>query len=132
MELAELDRQKELAGGQERNRLHRATRNGACLSAVPHCLNSTELSQEELWYNLCLRYRLMMQEIPATCNGYGKRFSIDHSLSCPKGGLVLARHNDAEKEWGDLGSPALFPSAITYEQKINSRTVQEESTGDGA
>ena len=49
-----------------------------------------------------------------------------------KGGLFLARHDDDAKEWGALGSRALVPSAITYEPKINSRTVQGERTGDGA
>ena len=42
--------------------------------------------------------------------------SIEHTLSCPK-------------EWGNLGARALAPSAITYEPKINSRTVQGERTG---
>ena len=50
----------------------------------------------------------------------------------PKGWPVLARHDDAAKEWGSLGGWALFPSAITYEPKINSRTVQGERTGAGA
>ena len=45
VELVGLDRQKEILGGHERNRLHRATRNGAWISAVPHRLNCTELSQ---------------------------------------------------------------------------------------
>ena len=40
--------------------------------------------------------------------------------------------NDAAKEWGFLGARALIPSAITYENKINSRTVQRERTGAGA
>ena len=66
----------------------------------------------------------MLQDIPATCDGCGKKFSIEHALSCPKGGLVLARHNDNAKEWCALGYQALVPSAITYEPKINSRTVQ--------
>ena len=39
VKLGELARRKELAGGQEINRLHRATRNGAWLSDVPHRLN---------------------------------------------------------------------------------------------
>ena len=63
------------------------------------------------------------QDIPVTYDGYGKRLSIEHALSCPKGGLVLARYDDAAKEWGALGARALVPSAITYEPKINSRTV---------
>ena len=90
------------------------------------------MSREEFRDNLRLRYGLIPEDIPATCNGYGQKFSIEHALSCPKGGLVLARNNDVGKEWGALGPRALVPSAITYEPKINSRTVQGEKTGAGA
>ena len=45
---------------------------------------------------------LIPQDIPVTCDGCGKRFSIEHALSCPKGGLVLEWHDDAEKEWAPL------------------------------
>ena len=112
VELGDLARQKELTGGQERNRLPRATRNGAWLSAVPHQLNGMEWSWEEFWDNLRLRYELMPQDIPATCDGCGKNFSIEHALSCPKGGLVLVRYDDAAKLWGALGARTLAPSAI--------------------
>ena len=74
----------------------------------------------------------MPQDIPATCIGFGKKLLIEHSLSCPKGGLFLAQHDDTAKEWGALGIRALVPSAITYEPKINIRTVQREKTGAGA
>ena len=74
--MAEFSRQKELVGGQERNRLHRATRNGAGINSVPHRLNGTECSWEEFRDNLRLRYGLMPQDIPATFGGFGKRFSI--------------------------------------------------------
>ena len=74
----------------------------------------------------------MPQDIPAICDGCGKKLSIYHALSCPKGGLVLARHDNAAKEWGALGARALVPSAITYKPKINSRTVQGGRTGSGA
>ena len=121
-----------MAGVQDRNRIHRATRNGACLIAVPHRLNGTELYREEFQDNLLLGYGLMPQDIPATCDGCGKKFSIDHSLPCPKGGLVLARHDDAAKEWGALGSRDFVPSSITYKPKINIRTVQGERTWAGA
>ena len=46
-DMEDLDRQKDLTGVQERQRLHRATSNGTCLSAVPHHLNGTELSWAE-------------------------------------------------------------------------------------
>ena len=39
MEMLDLDIQKDLAGVQERNRLHRAMRNRDFLSSIPHCLN---------------------------------------------------------------------------------------------
>ena len=100
--LSELYSRQEQAGRQEENLLHRATRNGAWLSAVPHRVNGTELSREEFWYNLRLRYGMMPQDIPATCNGCSKKFSIEHALSCPKGGLDLARLDDTAKEWVTL------------------------------
>ena len=74
----------------------------------------------------------MPQDIPATCDGFGKKFSIEHSISCSKEGIVLARHDNAAKEWGALGAWALVPITITYKPKINSRTVQGERTGAGA
>ena len=114
VELAEIFKRQDQAGGQEKNRLHRATRNGEWLSAISHRLNGMELSREEFQDNIRLRYGLMPQDIPATCDGCGKKFLIEHALSCPKGGLVLARHGDTAKEWGALGAQALVPSAITY------------------
>ena len=36
----------------------------------------------------------------------------------------MAHHDDTANEGGALGSRALFPSAITYEPKINSSTLQ--------
>ena len=72
--LAKIFGRQEQAGGQERNRLHRATKNGVWLSAIPHRLNVTELSQEEFRDNIRLRYGLMPQDIPATCDGCSKKF----------------------------------------------------------
>ena len=69
VELAKIYKRQEQAGDQEKNQLHRATRNGSWISAVPHRLNGTELSQEKFRDNLCLRYGLMPQNIPATCDG---------------------------------------------------------------
>ena len=57
---------------------------------------------------------------------------MPHALSCPEGGLVLERHNDAAKEWGALSAWAINPSAIYYEPKINSKTVQGEINRSGA
>ena len=105
-------------GGQERNRLHRATINGVWLSVIPHRLNGTELSREEFQDNLRLRYGLMPQDIPATCNGCGKKLLIEHAISCPKGGLVLAWYDYTAKEWGAFGSQDLVSSAFYMFREI--------------
>ena len=63
VDLGELARWKDLEEGQDRNRLHRATSNGAWLSFVPQRLNGTELSREELWDNHYLKYGMMPQDI---------------------------------------------------------------------
>ena len=86
-----------MKGGQERNRLHGATRNGACLRAIPHHLSVKELSQEELQDNICLRYGLMPQDISTTCDSCGKQLSIKYTRSCLKSDLVLACHDNTEK-----------------------------------
>ena len=90
------------------------------------------MSWEKFRDNLRFKYGLIPQDIPATCDGWYKKFPIKQDLSCPKGGLVLARLDNAAKEWGNLGARALVPSAIAYKPKINSRTVQGGGTGAGA
>ena len=67
-----------------------------------------------------------------TCDSFGKKFFIEHVILCTKGSLVLERHDDAEKEWGALGSRSLTPISISYKPQINSRIVQGERTGEGA
>ena len=39
-----------------------------------------------------MRYVFQIKSLPSTCAG-GKDFSIEHSLSCLKGGHVNLRHN---------------------------------------
>ena len=129
VKLGEMARQKNRVGGQERNRLHRSMSNGAWLRSVTHSLNRTELFREEFRDIICLRYRLMPQDIPTICNGCDKKLLIEHALSFPKGSLVFVQNDDAKKEWSNLGSRSLVPSAINYEPKINSRIVQGERTG---
>ena len=80
VEMSEHFKRQEQDGRQEKNRLHRATRNGAWLSAANHRLNGMELSWVEFRDNLRLRYGLMPQVIPTNCDGCGKKFSIEHDL----------------------------------------------------
>ena len=95
--MAELDRKKELVIFQERNCFHRATTNGSWISTIPHFLNNMGISWEEFLDNLRLSYRITPQNTPATCNGCGKNFLIEHALSYQEGGLVLAWHDENAK-----------------------------------
>ena len=92
--MADMDRLKEMEGGKERNRLHRAMRNGAWHGTILHRPNGMDLSWEEFQDDLCLRYGLIYQEIPMTCDGCGRKFSIDHALLCPNCGLVMERYEN--------------------------------------
>ena len=42
---------------------------------------------------LALRYNWQPQRVPSTC-GCGAKFSVEHALSCPKGGFPSIRHNE--------------------------------------
>ena len=88
---------KELVDGVGLNCLWRSMQNGAWLMDITHHLNGTELSRKEFKDNLLLHYIIVPLNLPIDCDGCGKKFSVPHALSCPKGDLVLERHNDATK-----------------------------------
>ena len=112
-------------------RLERAKRTGLWLTTAPETLNGTELSPEEFTDNLRIRYGNPIPELPQKCDGCGANFSVDHALTCHKGGLILQRHNDLAKEWSALCSQALTPTAVTAEPLIHSgRTAAPEANSD--
>ena len=74
----------------------------------------------------------MPLNLPTDCDGCGKKLSVPHALSCPKGVLVLAWHNDDAKEWGALLDRAINPSTISYVPKINSMKLHGMRNGDRA
>ena len=78
-----------------------------------------------------LQYGIVPLNLPTDCDGRGNKFISPHALSCPNGGLVLAKHNNADKEWGTLLDRAINSSSISYKPKINSRPVQGERNGAG-
>ena len=131
-EILELVRWKYLVVEYKRKILHRSTRNRTWINSMYHRLNGTELYQEQFRDNLCLRYGLMPQDIPMTCNVCGKKLYMDHTLSCHWEDLIMTQYDAAAKEWGTPGTKELTPSAISYKPLINSRTVQDKSTREGA
>ena len=64
----------------------------AWLNVLPMKTKDFHLSKAEFWDALYLRYGFRMGDLPSKC-ACGNAFSISHSLTCPKGGYVIMRHN---------------------------------------
>ena len=63
------------------------------LTALPLQNENFHLSKREFFDAIATRYRWSMKYLPVTC-ACSKSFTIDHALSCPKGGFVYQRHNE--------------------------------------
>jgi hypothetical protein len=99
---------------------------------MPNSLNGTELSEEEFRDNLRLRFGLLPLSLPARCDGCEATFTVEHALSCKRGGLVLLRHNDVAAEWHQLCAAALTPSAVSDEPLILSGRDGIDAQGNAA
>lgn len=66
------------------------------------------------------------------CGGCGKKFDFNHAQQCPKGGLILHRHDDVATEWGEMCARALKPSAVSDEPYIHTGWDSLKKQGDTA
>ena len=62
------------------------------LNALPLEEHGFSLHKEAFRDGLCLRYGWKPDGLPTTC-ACGRSFSIDHALSCNRGGFPILRHN---------------------------------------
>jgi hypothetical protein len=109
----------------------RARETGGWLNILPDSLNGTELSTEEFLDSLQLRLGFTPTALPEKCDGCGHCFTVEHALTCKKGGLVLLRHNDLAAEWHQLCATALTPSAVSDEPLIHSGRATQGTHGGG-
>jgi len=67
-----------------------------------------------------------LKHLPSTC-ACGKTFSIEHALSCPKGGFVHQRHNEIR----DIIALVLseVTKDVTIEPQLEPITGEELSSG---
>jgi hypothetical protein len=91
---------------------------GAWLSVIPNCFDGTELLREEFQDNLAIHYGLHPRGLPKRCDGCREPFTVEHGLSCKKGGFVGQQHDDVCEEFAHLCSMALMPSRISSEPEI--------------
>ena len=71
------------------------------LAALPVQEHGFSLNKTAFRDTLALRYGWLPSRTPSHC-ACGTRFSIDHVLSCPKGGFPLMRHNEVRDLTAEL------------------------------
>ena len=73
-------------------------------TVLPLAKSHFNLSAQEFWDAMAIRYRKPLRGIPDWCNGCSSSFSLSHALSCRTGGLVNQHHNEVCDAIGDLAS----------------------------
>jgi hypothetical protein len=101
-----------------KKRMERTTAAGAWLSTIPDRFSGTELTRDEWLDNVAIRYGRRPANLPDHCDGCGAGLTMEHALSCKRGGLVGIRHDDVRDEWAHLCSIALTESRVVIEPTI--------------
>ena len=73
---------------------------------------------------LALRYLWTPPGLPSWCDGCGENFSLQHGLDCPKGGLIIRRHNEIRDCLGDMAT-------VVWPQVIREPVVREDDPASG-
>ena len=71
------------------------------LTSIPMKMYGFRLSKQQFWDALCMRYDLCLKDVPKYCQ-CGQLYSINHSLTCKKGGFVIIRHNVVRDTIGEI------------------------------
>ena len=107
-----------LADTPKQRLLRRAQLTGRFLTVYPSYANNTVLSTQEFRDRLLYRYGMQPSDLPTTCDGCTKPFTVDHAMSCPVGGLIHARHNELAREIGSLYAEATANNCVATEPMI--------------
>ena len=100
-------------------------KNSSWLSIFPSKVDNFHLSSQEFRDAVCLRYNLGVNNLPSWCDGCGQAFTVNHALSCKKGGLIIMRHNEVRDTIGDIAS--LLWNNVTREPVI--RDAEQNPAG---
>ncbi|KAL7474683.1 hypothetical protein ACHAW6_000653, partial [Cyclotella cf. meneghiniana] len=101
-----------------KKRMERATATSAWLLTIPDRFSGTKLTKDKWLGNVAIRYGRHPADLPNHCDGCGVGLTLEHGLSCKRGGLVGICHDDVCDEWAHLCSIALTDSRIVIEPII--------------
>jgi len=82
---------------------HQTTRNTETrcwISIQPTLVNGMSLSKNEWRDAMGQIYGLELLDLPKCWDGYSTKFTMEHTLSCKKGGLVVDRHKEVKARTG--------------------------------
>ena len=68
------------------------------LSTLPIKSQGFYLDKQSFWDALFLRYGLTVPKLPTYCV-CGVSYTIEHALSCKRGGFIAIRHNEVKKHY---------------------------------
>ncbi len=101
---------KSSGGRKVAKHLGRMGKTGAWLSVIPNRFDEMELLREEFQDNLTIHYGLRPRGLPECCDGCREPFTVEHGLSCKKGGFVGQQHDNVCEELAHLCLMALMLS----------------------
>ena len=103
------------------------------LNALPLKSENYTLNKREFYDAICLRYRWHIKYLPSTC-ACGEAYTIDHAMSCLKGGFIHQRHDEIRDTIANLTKEVcndveVEPHLIklTGEKFAKSTNVQEDA-----
>ena len=79
------------------------------LSVLPLARSKFDLLAQEFRDGLDQCYRKSLLSLSSVCDGCGAPFSIEHTIDCHFGGLVIRRHNEVHDAFSDLASLVQSP-----------------------
>ena len=71
------------------------------LSSLPLKAYGFRLNKQQFRDAVCMRYDLKLRDVPRNC-ACGSQYSINHCLSCKRGGFVHMRHNAVRDTFAEL------------------------------
>ncbi|KAL7478615.1 hypothetical protein ACHAW6_004436 [Cyclotella cf. meneghiniana] len=95
-----------------------ATAAGAWLSTIPDRFSVTKLTKDEWLDNIAIRYGRRPANLPDQCDCCGAGLTLEHRLSCKRGGLIGIHHDNVRDKWAHLCSIALTDSQVVIEPAI--------------
>ena len=81
-------------------------------------LNGTTMSKDEFFDNVRLQYGWKPVGLCERCDGCNAPFTMEHTLGCKKGGLVVQRHDNARDKAGALAAMSLTLLRVSYKPFI--------------